>query len=329
MSSLTPRNLASQPLASRTLTGLLRLPHRAFPIPGWFPLVVDRLHPLASPPSSRAEVEIAGRRMELNLDDYVQRRIYYGCHEPREIAFLRRALRPGDVVLDVGAHVGYFTVIAASVVGPTGAVHAFEPVPANFAALERNVSRNGFSHVVLNRVAVAGESGEMSLGIHPDRMLGSGATNAMYSKGGSERALAVPVVTLDDYVEDALPGAHIRLAKLDVEGLEGSALDGFQQTLRARPPDCLMLEVNPDMLTRHQSSVWGVVNQLVARHYSVYRMTAAGRLKEWTATDSSANAEIPSRIDRLLGRLVPHYDLREAVFNVIAIRRGKPGPVVR
>ncbi len=110
------------------------------------------------------DFEQRGVRMRAGPREYTQRRIFYGAHEPGEVAALRRLLRPGDAVIDVGAHVGFFTLLAADAVGPDGAVHAFEPVHENFRNLAVNVDLNGFEHVVLNRVAVGREVGHVQLG---------------------------------------------------------------------------------------------------------------------------------------------------------------------
>ena len=126
--------------------------------------------------------------MRLDLRDYIQRRIFYESHEPPQVAFFKRFLSAGDVVIDVGAHVGFFTLIAASIAGSEGEVHAFEPVPSNFAALEQNARLNGFGNVVLNRAAVGAEEGEVTLGL-PGEVPDYGATSAMYTAGGTLRSV--------------------------------------------------------------------------------------------------------------------------------------------
>ena len=317
---------AAPPRWSRSAVALLRVPPRLYPIPGWFPLVVERLERFIALPSGCVEAEINGAQMQLDLGDYIQRRIYFHSHEPHETALFRRVLRRGDVVLDVGAHVGYFTILAGSLVGREGQVHAFEPVPSNFSALEMNVARNSMRHVLLNRVAVSGGNGVMTLGLHPDRLLGTGHASAMYSKGGSELAVTVPAVTLDDYIEDHVRDSRIRLVKLDVEGLEASALAGFHRTLASRPPDVLVVEINPDMLSRNGRSVDDVTGPLRASGFEIFVSSIFGRLKEWDNSDTAQKRHM--RLDRVLTRIVPNYELREALFNVVAVRRAIVNSVV-
>src|SRR4051794_1920829 len=98
-------------------------------VPGWFPLVVEPLHRRFDGDGGVREVDVLGFRMRVDLGEYMQRRFYYHCYEGPEVRFMSRWVRPGDTVVDVGAHVGLFTLHAARLVGPVGRVLAFEPVP--------------------------------------------------------------------------------------------------------------------------------------------------------------------------------------------------------
>src|SRR5829696_422382 len=82
-------------------------------IPGWFPLVAERAHPHVGPRQDEAEIAVMGVRMRLALDEYTQRRYFYHCYEAPDLRFLQRVLRPGDHVVDVGAHVGLVSLVAA------------------------------------------------------------------------------------------------------------------------------------------------------------------------------------------------------------------------
>jgi FkbM family methyltransferase len=271
----------TQPLASRFATSVLRTAPRIFPIPGWFPVVVERLHPAVAGNLTDAEVVTHGVKMRLDLRDYIQRRIFYESHEPHQLVFCERFVRPGDVVLDVGAHVGVVTLIAASATGPSGEVHAFEPVPGNFRSLEANVRLNGFENVVLNRAAVGAEEGEISLGL-PDVVpdSGSGSTSAMYTAGGEVRTVTAPVVSLDLYVEEHTGDRPIRLLKIDVEGLEQAVLEGFARRLASAPPSAILLEVNLDLLHRHGFRAEDLFSLLRDAGYRLLQPTAMGKLRE-------------------------------------------------
>jgi hypothetical protein len=102
-------------------------------------------------------IDVFGSVLRLDPEDS----LYLGSHpyEPYLTKLVMDLIRPGDVVVDVGAMIGYYTVIFARLVGADGTVYAFEPDPENFAILEENVSLNGYSHVRLERAAVSDRAG--------------------------------------------------------------------------------------------------------------------------------------------------------------------------
>ena len=215
---------------------LLRGPGRV--VPGWFPLVVEPVGRRLPPPPSPVEESVNGGRMLLDLDDYVQRKIWYRSFEPVTVRALRRLLRPGNVALDVGANVGFYTLLFASRVGPAGAVHAFEPV--NGEKLESNLELSGLHNVVVSRTAVGATPGTVSIG----RRAGEeGRSSGAWRRGPELDAVEVEQVTLDDYV-DAHVSGRIRLVKIDVEGMEADVLAGLGRTLAAGRVDALLVEVS-------------------------------------------------------------------------------------
>ena len=254
--------------------------------------------------------------MRLDLRDYTQGRIYYGCHEPKRRA-VKRLLRPGDVALDVGANVGLFTLLAANAVGSTGEVHAFDLVPATFAELTENVRINGFAQVRLTRAAVGAAPGETTLGLgeHPEG--GSGG----YMTGGTGAPVEAPVVTLDGYVAQHVPDAPIRLLKVDVEGAEPDVLLGFRERLSVRPPDIVVAEVSPETLGLHGHNA-ASLEQLTRSGYRLHRLGPRGRLRP-LRNDEVALLAAPNvsqrSTDGLVGLFRQGQAERKTFFNVFAL----------
>jgi FkbM family methyltransferase len=176
--------------------------------------------------------------MLLDLDDYVQRKIWYRSFEPVAARTLRRLLRPGDIALDVGANVGFYTLLFATCVGPSGSVHAFEPV--NGDLLEANVALSGLENVVVSRTAAGAAPGSVLIG---RRAGAEGSSSGAWRRGPSLDALQVEQVALDDYVDAHVPGP-IRLVKIDVEGMEADVIAGMSRTLAAGRVDALLVEVS-------------------------------------------------------------------------------------
>ena len=143
-----------------------------------------------------------------------------GTDEPAVQAELVRVLRPGGVVYDVGANVGFLTLIAARLVGPEGRVYAFEPIPDNARAIERNAALNGFANVTVLELALTDRSGEAVLRIP---RINQGAHLAVVGDAaGEEDDLIVRTAPLDEL--DGLRPPE--LVKLDVEGAESSSSGG-------------------------------------------------------------------------------------------------------
>jgi FkbM family methyltransferase len=144
-----------------------------------------------------------------------------GTTEPLVQEALAMYLHQGAVFYDVGANVGFFTLIGARLVRPNGYVRAFEPHPDNAAVLEHNIEINGLRNVELIRAAVGAETGTAKL-----------AGETPLTLHLSAQGIDVPLVTLDELAENLPP----TLIKIDVEGAELDVLEGAKDTLaRDRP----------------------------------------------------------------------------------------------
>ena len=184
-----------------------------------------------------------GARMLVPIPDPVAVSIYrYGAYDASTTAFLLHLLKPGDHVADVGAHVGYFTVLASLLTGSDGRVVAFEPNEFALALLRRNVRD-------LGNVAVVGGAVGTSVG-RTELRVPSFADSAFATLSASERTgsadggawLKQPVerTTLDVYAAET--GLSPTLVKLDVENEEESALDGMREIV-ARNRPAIILEL--------------------------------------------------------------------------------------
>jgi FkbM family methyltransferase len=288
-------------------------------VPGWFPLVAERVHRrLRLEPE--AEISLLGVRMHVDTREYTQRRYFYHCHEGSELRFLRRSLRPGDAVLDVGAHVGLFTLVAARRVGPSGQVHAFEPAPENLARLQANVLLNDFGNVVVNPVAVGAAAGTASVGLN-EVGIRSGSSGA-YTVGGEHGQVQVEVVALDDYVPDRLRDRRVRLMKIDAEGQEPEVIEGFAGTLDRSPPDFVMLELNSLTLDERGHSAAKLLDRLASAGYELGRPTMLGRLAPLPSRERLEQAVASAkRVQASPGSLREGLSQRDTLFNVIGVRR--------
>jgi FkbM family methyltransferase len=156
-----------------------------------------------------------------------------GTDEPAVQEELVRVLQPGSVLYDVGANVGFLALIAARLVGPSGHVYAFEPIPANARAIERNAALNGLANITVLELALSDRGGEAVLRI-PSINQGAHLADLVPAQG-SEDELVVRIAALDELAAHQ-PLRPPDLVKLDVEGAELLVLAGMRQILETHRP---------------------------------------------------------------------------------------------
>ena len=184
-----------------------------------------------------ADVRTVGGSLYVHLLDLgVGRPLYTGLdYEPDETAFLRHSLKPGMTAIDIGANVGYMTVLASQAVGSSGRVLAVEPDPGNSRLLTANIARNGCTNVTVCRSAVGSKPGSATL-YQSAWNMGNHRLNAGPSgRAIASRAIEVPVETID-----RLAAQHdlrrVDLIKMDIEGYEPGALAGMREIIRRDRP---------------------------------------------------------------------------------------------
>ena len=193
--------------------------------------------------------EIAeGLRLWIDLADHaIGLNVLRGRYELNELDFLRRTVRPGQHVVDCGAHIGLFAMHLADAVGPSGSVTAFEPFPANADCLDRSIRENRFEgRVRLVRAAVGEAAGTRPLVYAPNTINSGGA----FLRGPGEVPAGhatqdVAVAALDE-VDLPRPVAFV---KADIEGAEPLAFRGADRLLRTDRP-VVLSELHPHQLQR-------------------------------------------------------------------------------
>ena len=150
---------------------------------------------------------------------------------------LSKYLKEGDVVYDIGANVGFFTIISAKLVGDSGSVYAFEPDPDNIKNLEHNIQLNSFAQVtVLERaVSRSTKTGELLLAGHSGSRTLSTTAKSKSQKYQSCPKIPVQLVAIDDLVAQQII-APPAVVKIDVEGSELDVLQGMSQTIKKFKP---------------------------------------------------------------------------------------------
>jgi FkbM family methyltransferase len=205
-----------------------------------------------------------GQLFWLDPSNYLDRCIAErGVFEPDAVAVMRRLVQHGDVVLDVGANIGFHTVLLSELVGPTGRVHAFEPTAAFRAVLERNVVTNLLTNVEIHALGLSDRSqrltiqiGDSSATLHPPGGVAS---------RGSEQ---IELVSLDE-IRDRLCLDRLDFVKVDVDGHEPAMLRGAARVLAQHAP-LVLLEVNHLNYLQAGWTAWDFFRDLTKQGYRVY-----------------------------------------------------------
>jgi FkbM family methyltransferase len=215
---------------------ILRYYLRKFPLRDGKSFVYDRLSGPLTPEERFAAVDLdAGFRMRLDLQDPVQRRMYfYGDYDERyEARMIRKLLERGEVFWDVGANIGYFTLLAAATLQHTGQVQAFEPGREAYTRLQENIALNPYRNISTHNLAVTDREGAATLYLPTETADGRASLYAV--DGQSDRTQTCRTVSLD-----ALAGsqglARPDFIKIDVEGAELLALRGAARILEESRP---------------------------------------------------------------------------------------------
>jgi FkbM family methyltransferase len=182
-----------------------------------------------------------------------------GLVEPFMAELLRSLVKPGMVVLDLGANLGYYTLVAARQVGTNGKVYAFEPDPRNYAHLVRNIKRNGFDdRIIAASKAVSDTTGMAIFLLNATKLTNS----SMFLSPGRVKRVSVECIAIDNFLEE---GVVVDVIKMHIEGAELHALRGMERTLARASNDLTMfVAVQPEQLRAAGGSAQLLVEQLQA-----------------------------------------------------------------
>jgi FkbM family methyltransferase len=206
----------------------------------------ERLHPRGVR-DIRTVTLPGGPSFQVNLGDRLGCDVYYGYVEEQfEASLFAEMLPHGGTMVDVGANFGYYAVRCAEAVGPTGAVHAFEPDPTAHDLLSANAVANGLAGILQpHRAAVADHDGEVQFYVAEEAAFSSMTATG---RSATRDVLNVPARTLDSFAaEQGI--TRIDALKIDVEGHEAAVLQGAAGILAQSPDPLVMLEVSAKNLS--------------------------------------------------------------------------------
>ena len=216
-------------------------------------------------------------RMVLNVRNRFQRKIFffpvaYARHwlDAPLGKYMKQRLRPGDAFVDIGANIGYYSLLAADLVGESGMVIAFEPEPGVFESLTRSVAANQYSNVRLHNVGLSNREGKLQL--YRARDTAHSLVEATEQDPQFRGAVVVEVAILDRYASATELDERVRLIKIDVEGEEVRVVEGMLATLTriGKPP--VWIEVRgPEGSERAPDTFGPLLDVLAPLGYRAFR----------------------------------------------------------
>jgi FkbM family methyltransferase len=255
---------------------------------------------IPAPFTARLAADFGGCRFVCDPRDSVaSEAAFTGRYEPQETLILSRLLRDGDVFVDAGANWGYFTLVAASLVGPHGRVLAFEPEPRMAKALAANVAMNSLACVDARPLALGAGDGSARFAAFD-----AAGGNWGVSRGvlpGETPDFECATRALDD-VLDRDRVDRVQLVKIDVEGGEVDVLTGMRRGLSTGRYRYVLLECHPELLAARGIDARVCIDELTAAGYRAWLIDHSPRMHEITARRAVSLSELMrpySRVEAL------------------------------
>ena len=209
--------------------------------------------------------------IDLDIKSRDESYIYKNGFWEKEVTLLmQKFIKEGDVVFDVGANIGYYTLIFANEIGDKGKVYAFEPCPRNIVNLENNIKRNDFKNIIIEKKALGENSQKKDMYFPYNVQFGIGSFFKARSYLTPQK---VQVIKLDDFIEQEKISS-IDFMKLDIEGGEIYALKGMKRALSQGIIKNLFIDIHNTILLQNGYKPQEIKNILLQYGYSLHKVTS-------------------------------------------------------
>jgi FkbM family methyltransferase len=221
--------------------------------------------------SNKGEIikDIQGNNMILSLKDFgISRELaLHGFHEKSSTEQIKKMLKSGMKIVEVGANIGYYTLIEAKLIGKDGFIYAFEPSPRNFEFLKRNIILNKYKNIEIYQKAIGSENGTSKFFVANRSNLSSLIKREDWAGlYNDNNGIDVEVIKLDEFLKDK----KVDLIRMDIEGYELEVLKGLRYTLNSyNAPQYFFIEVHSELLYKQGYSAGEIIKYLENFGYSV------------------------------------------------------------
>lgn len=243
-------------------------------------------------------------------ENYVRRwklDMLWGLYERETFSFCKTVIRPGMVVVDIGAHIGYFTRVFSKLVGRTGKIFAFEADPVNYSLLKRNTAR--LSNIKSLELAISERSGALDF-YHCLTKAGCHSTLQNIPLDFERKKITVKSESLDEFLTRERV-EKVDVIKMDIEGGEYSALKGMEQTLKQKEL-MLLLEFAPKWIEASGISPYNFLQYVADFGFTIYAITESGLVEMAPKSFNDYGRFIPASSDgSAFGEFVNLYCIKK------------------
>lgn len=210
-----------------------------------------------------------GSRFRIRIEDAIGRALCkHGVHEKENTEFLLENLIIGedDIIIDIGANLGWFSVLLDKIAPRSATIHAFEPEPSNFELLQHNLELNNSSTVIPHQVGISDTPETKTLYLYPQK--NRGRHSLRYDP--ELKPVEINVVVLNEYLSEK-DKKRVRFIKIDIEGFELPALQGASELLDCKPD--VLMEFSPGLYDS-EATKQAILNLFYSRGYRSFRISS-------------------------------------------------------
>ena len=182
--------------------------------------------------------------------------------EGYESQVLKDHLKKGMTIIDIGANIGYYTLLMGQITGPDGIVYAFEPEPNNFRLLSKNILKNNIQNIHPFQKAVSDKNGSIKLFISKEHR----GDHKIFETDDKRPSITVDQVSIDDFLKDK---RKIDLIKMDIQGAEHLALEGLKHTIAGNKDIIIITEFSPELLRESGGNPEDFLDRLISMGFKI------------------------------------------------------------
>lgn len=208
---------------------------------------------------------VQGSKMFLDPGDSLDLSIN-GVYGELDTKIIREEIHEGDIVIDVGANIGYYTLIFAQLVGSSGKVFAFEPESKNFEILKKNIEINNYPNIVAEQKIVSDKSGIVKLFIAEHGIVG----HRINQQKSSQKFIEVESIILDNYIKKLNLDNKINFIKIDVEGSEPKVLEGAKEIMQKSNQLKIFTEFNREAVEEYGIEPKEMIDLFYRNGFKIY-----------------------------------------------------------